>query len=64
MFRLIRSLTVRQGLAEQLPALVGALCLAEAFSGLSQVPGAIMPPEVPSFPGFAPSHATEPHWRK
>jgi hypothetical protein len=31
MFRLIRSLTLKQGLTEQLPALVGALFLAEAF---------------------------------
>jgi hypothetical protein len=31
MFRLIRSLTLGQGLTEQLPALLGALCLAEAF---------------------------------
>jgi hypothetical protein len=31
MFRLIRSLTLRQGLTEQLPALAVALCLAEAL---------------------------------
>jgi hypothetical protein len=31
MFRLIRSMTWKQGLAEQLPALAGAACIAEAF---------------------------------
>jgi hypothetical protein len=31
MFRLIRSVTLRQCLTEQLPALVGAACLAELF---------------------------------
>ena len=31
MFRLLRSLTVKQILAEQLPALVGAACIAEVF---------------------------------
>ena len=31
MFRLIRCLTVKQCLAGQLPALVGAACVAEAF---------------------------------
>jgi hypothetical protein len=31
MFRLIRSVTLRQCLTEQLPALAGAACLAELF---------------------------------
>src|ERR1700722_19968489 len=31
MLRLIRSITVKQGVTEQLPALVGSVCIAEAF---------------------------------
>jgi hypothetical protein len=31
MFRLIRSVTLREGLTEQLPTLIGAACLAEQF---------------------------------
>ena len=31
MFRLLRSLTLKQFLAEQLPALVGSACIAEVY---------------------------------